>query len=323
MQLTGAEISAQCLSSLNYQFTARLWSFGQAAGTDSVLFDFGDGIQTWVPVSSASSTSQIGNGPYFYTVLQNQHAYSVSSPPGGYEITVVTGNRIAGIGNIANSANTVMRLKMNLVVDPLIGCNSLPVSVNLSLKDTVYISQNNQFNIAVADNDGDSLDFSFLPCDDAVSSINYTFPSGLVIDPVTGNYSWNSASQPGLYNILIKTENWFRFPNGNYISAGYSVREIQIYVTPLLGIHDDPENFISFFPNPAQPGMPVNLSIPMSGNASVRLLSVNGQCIWQENRYYANTDRLIIPDLPDALYFLEFRSESGQTITSKVLIRNE
>lgn len=320
-QLTGAEISAQCMGNQNYQFTVDIWSVGQLPATDSVYFDFGDGIENAIPVSSANSL-QIGNSPYYHSTLFAAHTFMGSGPPGGYEITVITGKRITGIGNIPNSGNTVMRLRMNLIVDSFIGCNSLPVSAGSSPVDTAFISQNNQFNSGITDSDGDSLSFSLLACDDTASSGGYVFPAGLTIDSANGNYNWNSASQPGLYNVVIKTENWFLFPNGNRVLAGYSVREIQLAVLYPLGYTERQHGEISLFPNPVQSGTYLSMNNALSSNYTVQFVSMYGQSVWEESRYYSSNDLITIPELPEGLYFFELIPESGPVITHKILIRS-
>ncbi|MFZ5940672.1 MAG: gliding motility-associated C-terminal domain-containing protein [Bacteroidota bacterium] len=166
--------------------------------------------------------------PNFYqkNVYISQHTFP---GPGTYEIVVQDPNRNQGVKNIPNSVNVVFSIKTTITINPVIGQNSTPVLLNPPI-DRAAWRQPFIHNPAAYDPDGDSISYKLTTCtaEDGKPIEGYTLPPAsdtLFIDPRTGDLTWISPVDTGIYNIAIDVEEYRKG-----VKIGNIVRDMQIEV---------------------------------------------------------------------------------------------
>jgi len=173
----------------------------------------------------------------------SQHIYP---GPGSYTISVLDPNRNAGSQNIPNSVNVPFFIQSRLLIDPFaltLGYNNSPQLLNPPIDnaclDKIYIHNPGAF-----DADGDSLAYSLVDCagNNGSAIPGYLYPNqvnpgpgnNISLNPITGDFIWNSPKKQGEYNIAILIS---EYRGGKLI--GTVLRDMQITV----GIcqHDPPD----------------------------------------------------------------------------------
>jgi gliding motility-associated-like protein len=162
-------------------------------------------------------------------------------------IMVEDPNRNADIGNIPNSFETPFFLVTTLTISPIIGVNNSPVLLNPPIQNACYCKRFIH-NPGAYDPDGDSLSYRLIkpfttggqviPC--------YTTPSGVSMDPVTGDLVWECPGgattstcgntqlpNSGEFNFAFVIEEW-----RNGILIGTVERDMQ--VTVVQGCNNNP-----------------------------------------------------------------------------------
>jgi 2',3'-cyclic-nucleotide 2'-phosphodiesterase / 3'-nucleotidase / 5'-nucleotidase len=87
-----------------------------------------------------------------------------------------------------------------------------------------------------------------------------------------------------------------------------------------VGINNvDLKNTITVFPNPAQTELFIN-SNNMTGNMDVKLYSITGQLLIEENMEASMTNKINVSNLQDGIYMLSIRGNNGKNATIKVVI---
>lgn len=317
--VAAADLRFRCLSGMQYEFTVTSVTLGQPLPTDTTWLDFGDSSPMYFLQSPVSV--QLSDTSYYSNQWTFLHNYIIA---GNYSLLATFPDRIAGIMNIPNSGSEPLILAGEIVVDPIIGCNSSPYSTDPELIKTAILAQGNSWNISSLDPDGDSIAHFFIPC----NVPGYTFPdntSSFYIDPVTGQYEWNVPSQPGRFNAAIKTEQWFRMPNGSSILIGYVTREIQINAVQATGIHEPAVPLFSLYPNPATFGEPITVH-PISGicflaEPRAQLVNSLGQIVWEERGLPGNTFSTLLPVLPEGIYLYRLGNENEWLYSELLVIR--
>jgi gliding motility-associated-like protein len=155
-----------------------------------------------------------------------QHTYP---GPGTYKIVVQDPNRNLGVKNIPNSVNVVFSIATTITINPLLGKNSTPVLLNPPI-DRAALNQVFIHNPAAYDPDGDSISYKLTVCteEDGKPIEGYEYPLAsdtLFIDPITGDLTWITPEQVGIYNIAIDIEEW-----RSGVKIGNIVRDMQIEV---------------------------------------------------------------------------------------------
>ncbi len=314
--VAAADVSFRCLSGMQYEFTVTSVTLGQPLSSDTISFDFGDGSPVYY--LQAPVSVQLSDTSYYQNQWTFLHNYTGA---GNYGLLATFPGHAPGIVNIPNSATAPFTLEGEIIADPVIGCNSSPYSTDPELIKTAILAQGNSWNISSLDPDGDSIAHFFIPC----NVPGYTFPdnsSSFYIDPVTGQYEWNVPSQPGRFNVVIKTEQWFHMPNGFSILTGYVTREIQINVVPPTGIHETAVPLFSLYPNPATFDEPITVSvISFMGSPRAQLVNGLGQVVWkwEWNGLQANTFSAQLPLLPEGVYLYMLGNEN-EWIHSELLV---
>lgn len=166
-------------------------------------------------------------------------AYTYSGS-GTFKIGYVENNRIDNILNMSNSIATPLYLENQITISPFLGKNTTPIltvpPIDLANKGQIYTH-----NPGAYDPDGDSISFQLIaPQKDKDLVVdNYTSPADgkfngestsggaatFIIDPKTGQITWDTPGKPGFYNIAIRVN---EYRNGRLL--GYVVRDMQIEV---------------------------------------------------------------------------------------------
>lgn len=234
----GSAVNGVCLT-YKIRVTTYTNSLSQADRCDLEV-QFGDGSAVRVPRSNGATGGACGSAGQgsllsgypdtkvnYYDVI---HTYPAS---GTYKIIIVDPNRISNIDNIPNSVNVPFYLESRIVISPLLGCNASPQLTSIPLDDACafrcfYHSP------GAYDPDGDSLVFSLEQITDTLGNPlpGYFFPpttSTLSIDRNTGLFEWCAPPMQGIFNIVIKIEQFRRIPGGVF-SMGYVKRDMEIVV---------------------------------------------------------------------------------------------
>jgi gliding motility-associated-like protein len=182
--------------------------------------------------------------PHFYqkNVYITQHTFP---GPGIYEMVVQDPNRNEGVKNIPNSVNVIFSIKTTILINSAIGDNSSPVLLNPPIDRAAY-GQIFIHNPAAYDPDGDSISYKLTVCTekDGRPIDGYTLPPAsdtLFINPYTGDLTWITPSDTGIYNIAIDVEEWRRG-----VKIGNIVRDMQIEVYNTdnhAPVQNDPGNY--------------------------------------------------------------------------------
>jgi gliding motility-associated-like protein len=182
--------------------------------------------------------------PNFYqkNVYITQHTFP---GPGVYEIVVQDPNRNEGVKNIPNSVNVIFSIKTTILINPVIGENSTPILLNPPIDRAAY-GQIFIHNPAAYDPDGDSLSYKLTVCteQDGRPIEGYTLPPAsdtLYVNPYTGDLTWITPSDTGIYNIAIDIEEW-----RSGVKIGNIVRDMQIEVYNTNNhspVQNDPGNY--------------------------------------------------------------------------------
>jgi len=166
--------------------------------------------------------------PNFYqkNIYITQHSFP---GPGLYEIVVQDPNRNQGVKNIPNSVNVVFSIKTTILINSTLGDNSTPVLLNYPI-DRAALNQIFIHNPAAYDPDGDSISYKLTVCteQDGRPIDGYTLPPAndtLFVNPVTGDLTWITPVDTGIYNIAMDVEEW-----RDGVKIGNIVRDMQIEV---------------------------------------------------------------------------------------------
>ncbi len=232
--IRGGQILYEKISALTFQLT-----FVGYRDQDGVLFgqgvfDFGDGTifgddEDEVIPWSNTNISDLGNGieRWEFTLV---HTYPSS---GVYVPSYTEDFRTADVRNMSNSLEAPFYVEAMVLLDPLIS-NSSPQNYEspdvLTTSNTRFIS-----NLMMFDEEGDSLSYSLVVPKNSLESVveDYRLPSDLSfynnwmgdenpefsINPITGNLEWDTPNVPGLYSIVVKSNEWRKI-NGSYIQVG-------------------------------------------------------------------------------------------------------
>jgi len=191
----------------------------KSADRPVITLDWGDGTN-----SSITRQSQITLPNYIWkNTYVDTHVYA---GPGQYAISFEDPNRVASVINMTGSLNTPFFIESLLIIDPLQGFDQSPVLLNPPIDNACDLQIYNE-NPDAHDQDGDSLAYSLIPPKQAhnVDVSGYYTPQGFVLDKHTGQITWTTPKEIGIYNVAILIKE-YRF--GKMI--GYIIRDMQINV---------------------------------------------------------------------------------------------
>ena len=226
------EITYEHIEGFTYEFTITTYTKTSSFEADRpfLTINFGDGVidTNVVRIEEEPLPGDIKINRYKVT-----HAYNA---PFTYIVSVSDPNRIENIINISNSVNIPFYLEDTIrIFSPVfLGYNSSPQllapPVDFAKVNTPFVHNPNAFDI-----DGDSLSYKLVPPKQApgVDVPGYLNPEQVIpgpnnqisIDQRTGEISWDSPQQIGIYNIAILVS---EFRSG--VNIGTVVRDMQIIV---------------------------------------------------------------------------------------------
>ncbi|MDR1758715.1 MAG: gliding motility-associated C-terminal domain-containing protein [Bacteroidales bacterium] len=219
------EITYRHIRDLTYEITVITYTYTPSpAKRPEIDVWWGDGTYSTIP--RESETNMANN-----ITLNRYIAQHTFPATGNYHITFEDPNRNAGIVNIENSVNIPFFLETILYIHPFLGYNDSPVLLNPPIDNGCY-GKPFYHNPGAYDPDGDSLSYSLISCRGYEGEVipGYKLPaasSHIDIDPVTGDFTWDSPTLNGEYNIAILIREWRA---GELI--GSIVRDMQISIAP-------------------------------------------------------------------------------------------
>ena len=227
------EITLTQISDYTYEITIATFTYTLSAADRSELdVQWGDNS-----VSTAPRYYKVTLPNFYY---HNKYRALHTFPgPGTYTIVVQDPNRNLGVQNIPNSVNVIFSIKTTISINPSIGTNSTPVLLNPPI-DKAALGHIFIHNPAAYDPDGDSLSYELTICtgENGQPIKGYTFPRAsdtLFIDSVSGDLTWDTPVDTGIFNIAIKIIEWRK---GVRIGSINRDMQIQVYKTS----NNPPEN---------------------------------------------------------------------------------
>ncbi|MFH1161041.1 MAG: gliding motility-associated C-terminal domain-containing protein [bacterium] len=221
-----AEITYRHIDKLTYEITLISYTYTPSpanAYRDYLTIHWGDGEITEIPrVEIKYLPNEISFNRYV-----GRHTFP---GPSTYTISCEDPNRNGGILNIPNSVNVPLFIYSELMISPFIGgYNNSPVLL-LPPIDNACVLQPFLHNPGAYDPDGDSLSYRLVTCLGAMGLPiqGYTLPpatDSLTLNPITGDFYWDSPPQQGEYNVAILIEEW-----RNGMKIGSILRDMQIIV---------------------------------------------------------------------------------------------
>ena len=217
------EITLTQIDELTYEITITTFTFTLSqADRNELEVQWDDNTYSFAPRISITKL------PNYYqkNVYITQHTFP---GPGVYGIVVQDPNRNDGVKNIPNSVNVVFSIKTTILINPLLGNNSSPILLNPPIDRAAY-GQIFIHNPAAYDPDGDSISYKLTVCteQDGRPIDGYTLPPAsdtLFVNPYTGDLTWITPADTGIFNIAIDIEEW-----RSGVKIGNIVRDMQIDV---------------------------------------------------------------------------------------------
>lgn len=217
------EITLTQIDELTYEINITTFTYTLSkADRDDLEVQWGDNTYSYAP------RVELVKLPHYYqrNTYITQHTFP---GPGIYEIVVQDPNRNDGVKNIPNSVNVIFSIKTTILINSDIGPNSTPVLLNPPIDRAAY-GQVFIHNPAAYDPDGDSISYKLTICTelDGRPIEGYTLPPAsdtLFINPYTGDLTWITPSDTGLFNIAFDVEEW-----RDGVKIGNIVRDMQIEV---------------------------------------------------------------------------------------------
>jgi gliding motility-associated-like protein len=269
------EITLTRIDELTYQITITTFTYTLSqADRDRLEVQWGDNT------FSFADRVELVRLPHFYqkNTYITQHTFP---GPGIYEIVVQDPNRNDGVKNIPNSVNVIFSIKTTILINSDIGDNSTPVLLNPPI-DRAAFGQIFIHNPAAYDPDGDSISYKLTICteQDGRPIEGYTLPPAsdtLYIHPLTGDLTWITPSDSGLFNIAFDVEEW-----RSGVKIGNIVRDMQIEVYNTDN-HAPQQNEPGNYCIEAGTVLEVNIEATDVDNDSIKLWATGGPFVVDSN----------------------------------------
>lgn len=223
----GGEITFRHLNNLTYEITVVTYTKDQnAADRPSLPVSFNYGNPTRIDTVQRLSRVFVGND-----VVRNIYITTHTFPgPGTYRVSVTDPNRVGGVSNIPSSINQPFYIETSLTINPFLGPNSSP-TLNFPPIDFGCVRRLFVHNPGAVDPDGDSISYDITPCrgENGLPIPSFFYPDifpRLYVDAFTGDFIWNTPSNPGEYNFAMIIREW---RNGVQISS--IIRDFQVTIT--------------------------------------------------------------------------------------------
>ncbi|MEP7264779.1 MAG: gliding motility-associated C-terminal domain-containing protein [Bacteroidota bacterium] len=175
---------------------------------------------------------------------------------GVYTIFFIDEFRNAGVKNIGsgNSDNVPFYVETQLTINSLLNFmgiyNNTPVLLEPPIDEGV-VNRTFIHNPSAYDPDGDSLSYEITDCKGygGATVPGYFLPiippqSLITLNPVTGDFVWETPQEVGIFNFAIKIFEWKNVPGYGMMNIGYVSRDFQVNITatnnlpPQIAAHD-------------------------------------------------------------------------------------
>ncbi len=219
--------------------------------------------------------------------------------PGVYFIQVIDSFRVAEVENIPQSESTIVLLKAQLTISPILGPNSSAVIQAWPGAFTVedgFVSHN----AAATDPDNDLLVYSL----EAVTP-GGVLPIGTSVNPQTGMLTMPLL--PGRWTLVIRVD---EFRDEHLI--GSTFRELMIDMDALTSVADIPKLQPRAFPNPATNKLRVEYE---RGIRHYRIFNVSGQQVIGHDGNAQTAMEMDVSFLRPGWYLLEVYDSGGERHT--------
>lgn len=225
------EITYKQVSGFTYQFTIVTFTDNSSnADRNELMLYFGDGDSIQVtryngPDNNSDGTPDgeiVGNN-IKQNLYSGTHTYRGA---GTFTASITDPNRNADVINIPNSVNVSFYIETKLVISPFLGINNSPTMLNPPI-DNACFGKKFVHNPGAWDIDGDSISYRLITCkqEGGVNISGYTIPGGVSLNPLTGDFVWNSPQPAGEFNFAILIEEW-----RNGVLIGSIIRDMQVTV---------------------------------------------------------------------------------------------
>ncbi len=221
-----AEITYRCLNTNTLLYEIKLVTYTYTpspADRPQMTLVWGDGTSS--VVNRTLKIDLAGD------ISRNEYVTTHTYPGDGtYKISMEDPNRNYGVINIPSSVDIPMYVETLLIISPFINPkNNSPQLLNPPL-DEGCVGVPFYHNPGAYDPDGDSLSYKLVPCkgSQGINIPGYTLPmasTSVSINPITGDFYWDSPVMQGEYNIAILIEEW-----RNGVRIGYVTRDMQIII---------------------------------------------------------------------------------------------
>jgi len=222
------EISVFWVSGLQYSVTMITYTKDSApADRPELVIKWGDGTQDTLP---RANQTLLGND-IKRNIYYGTHTYTSI---GTYTISMEDPNRNSGVQNIPSSVQVPFYIETTILIDPNLGPNNTPILLNPPI-DNGCVGQPFIHNPGAFDTDGDSLSYALVACRglNGQPIPGYSIPSTsntISIDPVTGDFYWDSPVTIAEYNIAIEITEHRKNSAGVWVNIGRVLRDMQITI---------------------------------------------------------------------------------------------
>lgn len=218
------EITYRRLSDYTYEATITTYTKESSPADRPELEIFwGDGTSDTIPRINGGGNGEMVGNDIKKNIYIGVHTYNAI---GNYCMSFEDPNRNSGVINIPNSVNIPFYVQTCLYLNPFLGANNSPVLLNPPIDDAC-INVQYIHNPGAYDPDGDSLSYELTECRGYLGEIvpGYSLPSGVAVNPYTGDFTWIVPMQLGEWNFAMYIHEW-----RNGIKIGTVTRDMQITV---------------------------------------------------------------------------------------------
>jgi len=271
-------------------------------------------------------------GDYYHGVKFNIYEGDYTfSDTGRYVLGIIDptlDNYVNNVGGGNNSKNVNFALADTLNITNNLAYNNSPTASN-SLIDSVCIGQNFSYNLNLVDIDNDSLSYFIIPFITGDLWTNFYsasacfIPSGMVINAVTGNLSWQTTvgnCNYGEYDVDILVKEYRRV-GGIMMEIGNEIFSIQINALCSTAAGIDKlivgSNQIIVYPNPAKGILNVKCNIE---NAELNFIDVLGNIVMRQITSKELTS-IDIGGLNEGVYFVQVKTKE-KNYTQKIVVQH-
>ena len=312
-------ISLKSLGGNTYQATIVDYTLGLLCSVptaDTMRIWWGDGSSTLLNRSNGNGDSVCNC--HVVNFFTGTHKYPGL---GNYTLSFVVPDRNANIQNISNSYNQEMIIFNTLSITPYATTDSiLPVITNPPVCTHGCLSQCYNFNLGAYSPAGDSLSYSLGSCLGDTST--YFIPSGVSVNPVTGELSWCNPDSLGLWNFSIRITTYNKVViSGHPTQIPVDTEEVELQVTIDSTCVTGSKEIINsageytIYPNPSNGKFTLE-ALGVSSQSVVEIYNVLGERVYIQTIKIGKEDTPVnLVDKPSGLYLYRVLTETGYIVS--------